>query len=495
MTRDVFAFSSEAKALLLLEHTDTRIHHGVLAAHAKFGSTWLDASDQTLLAGVRQLLPAHALQVRIDHGTLCQPRIWQYWDVDCAGRRPYGQDSPDRAAHELLDILTDSVRLRLRSDVLVGSCLSGGIDSSTIVSLMRRLEPSIELRTFTGRFPGDPLDEGRYANLVSTAARTTPAEVEPTAERFMADVGELYWHADFPIGGLSQFAQWCVFHLAKQHRVTVLLDGQGSDEQFGGYGSSIIAAFLSQLWAERRFRAYWHERECAARTNAALFSLPKLALGAPGLRRVRQLLRRATNRSTLRGQDLYQRDWLESAMSSLPNFPDDPRPAGHHALSRILHNLSFRTMLSSLLRFGDRLSMAHSREVRLPFCDHRIAEFAFALSPELLIGDGQVKRVLRLAISGLVPEPIVTRKKQGFVPPQESWLVGPLRDWLRELSTDPGELVGCIDPGKIRELVFADEFARRREVALLWESANLLAWERFAYRRMRAVPKLAAVEN
>jgi asparagine synthase (glutamine-hydrolysing) len=152
-------------------------------------------------------------------------------------------------------------------------------------------------------------------------------------------------------------------------------------------------------------------------------------------------------------------------------------------------------MLSGLLRFGDRLSMAHSREVRLPFCDHRITELLFSLSPDLIVGRGEVKRVLRLAIRGLVPDAIAARPKQGFVPPQERWLLGPLEGWVHDLAADPGPIGDHLDRARVRSLVHADAASRRRDVALLWESANLLAWSRYALAPMRRAPKLAATRE
>ena len=484
LVEDSFAFASEAKALALLKGVDLSVDEGVLAAYAEEGSTRTDASERTLLRGVRQLLPANAVEVSLD-GARPSLRAWRYWSVDLSNRKPYGSVDGYRAANDLLDLLTDSVRLRLRSDVRVGSCLSGGLDSSTVVSVMRRLEPAADISTFTGRFTDDPaLDEWRYAALVVKANRTDSHQVVPTPQRFAAEAALVYWHADFPIGGLSQFAQWCVFELARRNGVTVLLDGQGSDELLGGYGNDIVRAFLTQLASEHLIAAWTRERNAWARANPKTFSWSKLPFDFPVLREFRPLLRRVTNRPLIRECDLFRDDWLNTARNARPLPEREEQTGPDLALSSFLWRLSFRTMLSSLLRFGDRLSMAHSREVRLPFCDHRIAEFTFTLPPELLVGRGTVKRVLRLAIPGLVPEEIVHRAKQGFVPPQEQWLVGPLRDWVIALTDDAGTIAPFINLARIRSLATASEPVRRRDINVLWASANLLAWNRYAYAPM-----------
>ena len=294
-----FVFASEAKALALLRGVDTAIDAGVAAAYAEDGHTRIDAGERTLLRGIKQLLPAHAMEVRLAGERAEVRRAWCYWSIDVDGRGQYGAVDPERAASDLLELMTDSVRLRLRSDVPVGSCLSGGLDSSSLVCLIRRLETGADLRTFTGRFPDDPVDEGRYASMVVEQCRTEAFEVAPTPERFAAEAERVYWHADFPIGGTSQFAQWCVFHLASQNGVTVLLDGQGSDELLGGYGNRITASFLRQLWAQGERRAWLRERAAAARGNPEVFSWPRLLLNRPELAGVRGVLRRHTGRSRL----------------------------------------------------------------------------------------------------------------------------------------------------------------------------------------------------
>jgi asparagine synthase (glutamine-hydrolysing) len=490
-----FAFASEVKALGLLGGFDASVDEGVLAWHAARGSTWLDASERTLVRGARQLMPAHALKLRVGAAGAELVRLWQYWAIDTHTRHAYGADSQSLAARQLLDLLTDSVRLRLRSDVPVGSCLSGGLDSSTVVSLMRRLEPGADLRTFTGRFPGDPLDEGRFARLASEANRTVAREVAPTPERFEREAERVYWHADFPIGGMSQFAQWCVFHLASQHGVTVLLDGQGSDEQFGGYGNAIAEAFLGQLAAEGRWQPWARERRAAARVSPELFSWPRLALNKTPLRMLRPALRRLGGRARFDRRSIFRREWLEASGPLCPADEVIASSNGPHALSRTLWLLSFRTMLSALLRFGDRLSMAHSREVRLPFCDHRIAEFAFSLAPDLLVGEGQVKRVLRLAVNGLVPDEIVARRKQGFIAPQEKWLVGPLDGWVKDLVHSALPLLPMLDAHVIDAVAYAAANERARDATAVWEIANILAWAKYALDPLRKSATLDALAD
>jgi asparagine synthase (glutamine-hydrolysing) len=196
-------------------------------------------------------------------------------------------------------------------------------------------------------------------------------------------------------------------------------------------------------------------------------------------------LRKAGGRSRVARRALFRGDWLDEARRRIPEGETSPSIEGPHAFSRTLWLLTFRTMLSALLRFGDRLSMAHSREVRLPFCDHRIAEFSFALSPDLLVGEGQVKRVLRSAGRGLVPDAIAARAKQGFVPPQTAWLVGPLASWVSGLADSAESLLPALNAEVVSGLARAPRAERQREAAALWDASNLLAWARFALEPLR----------
>jgi len=229
--KDFFVFASEYKAVLQhpeipLDYDEWRL---LRAAHN--ASTGLDADRQTVFNAVQQLLPGEAMEV--DVRTLA-PKIWRYWQIKPSSLREVTDER--EVFDEFRELLIDSVRLRLRSDVPVGSCLSGGLDSSAIVCIVRKLlGEDVPYNTFTGRFPGTSADEWSYAEQVIQATGARSHVTEPTVERFMADLPEFIWYNELPVGSSSQFAQWCVFRLAKERGVTVLLDGQGADEALGGY--------------------------------------------------------------------------------------------------------------------------------------------------------------------------------------------------------------------------------------------------------------------
>jgi asparagine synthase (glutamine-hydrolysing) len=411
-----FAFASEYKALLQHPGLPLDVDEKRLLRAAYNPSTGLDADRQTVFPSVQQLLPGEAMEV--DLHTL-KRRIWRYWQIapsDELDRRP-----EQEIFAEFRALLTDSVRLRLRSDVPVGSCLSGGLDSSAIVCIVRKLlGDDVPYDTFTGRFPGTHADEWQYAEQVVNATGVRSHVVEPTAERFLDDLPEFMWFNELPVGGSSQYAQWSVFRLAKQHGVTVLLDGQGSDEILGGY--------------EQYFAMYVQALREAGDTQRLARELPliraryPLSLTPPlrGLRdrlpfRFRHWLanRRNMGTSLLYGMRIDMARQV-AADTALPNL------AGFNPLANALVQDSFGRFLTTLLRYGDRNSMAHSREVRLPFCDHRIAEFVMRLPPQLLMGEVQTKRLLRESMHGILPEAIRSRwNKQGFRPPQELWFKSP----------------------------------------------------------------------
>lgn len=410
-----FAFASEYKALLQHPGLSLDIDEDRLVRAAYNASTGLDSDRQTVFNDVQQLLPGEAMEV--DVRTLRQ-RIWRYWEL----RPDEGASSIDEQAafDGFRDLLIDSVRLRMRSDVAVGSCLSGGLDSSAIVCIARRLlGQDADYHTFTGRFPGTAADEWAYASQVVDATGVHSHVVEPTVDGFLEELPGFIWHNELPVGSSSQYAQWNVFRLAKQHGVTVLLDGQGADETLGGY-EQYFARYVEALKESGDPRLKDELPRIRDRYPLAL---------TPPARSLRDRLpftlkhaisnRFGTGTSLLYGMklDVARRVSRETELERLPGF---------NPLANALAQDTFGRYLTTLLRYGDRNSMAHSREVRLPFCDHRIAEFVAGLPPYLLMGEVQTKRLLRESMRGILPESIRTRwNKQGFRPPQDLWFQSP----------------------------------------------------------------------
>jgi asparagine synthase (glutamine-hydrolysing) len=414
--KNFFAFASEYKALLQHPDIPIEVDEWRLLQAAYNASTGLESDRDTVFKGVQQLLPGEAMVLDVRS---LEQRIWRYWEVTTG---PLREDAKEQAVFdEFRELLIDSVRLRLRSDVAVGSCLSGGLDSSAIVCIVRGLlGGDAPYHTFTGRFPGTSADEWGYAQQVGAATGCISHVVEPTVDRFMADLPEFMWFNELPVGSSSQFAQWCVFRLAKEQGVTVLLDGQGADEMLGGY-EQYFGRYVEAL--QERGESGRLARELPlirARYPLALIP-PARALRDRLPFWVRHLL---SNRLGMGTSMLYGlRPKVATAIGRETALQRKP---GFNALANALEQDSFGRYLTTLLRYGDRNSMAHSREVRLPFCDHRIAEFVLRLPPHLLMGEIQTKRLLRESMRGILPESIRTRwNKQGFRPPQELWFTSP----------------------------------------------------------------------
>ncbi|MCX7856945.1 MAG: asparagine synthase (glutamine-hydrolyzing) [Deltaproteobacteria bacterium] len=422
--KDFFAFASEYKALLTLpdippDYDEIRLLLGLY--NASFG---LDSDNDTVFKAIKQLKPSEAMIV--DTGNM-ECKIWRYWDV--YPNEDYAKLTEMEAIELFRELLIDSVRIRLRSDVPVGSCLSGGLDSSAIVSIVKKcLLPQTPYHCFTGRFPGTHADEWEYAQEVVKGDGIISHVTEPTAEKFVEELPDFIWFNELPVGSSSQYAQWCVFRLAKENGVTVLLDGQGGDELLGGY--------------EQYFKVYVESLKEAGEYKRLDRELPEirkrypLAL-APPVRALRDrlpfFLRHYVARKLGKGSNFLfglRRDVAEKLRNEVLR-ERDPR---FSPLCSALYKDSFGRYLTTLLRYGDRNSMAHSREVRLPFCDHRLAELVFSLPPHYLMGEVQTKRLLREAMRGILPEKIRTRwNKRGFLPPQDLWFSGPLFDLAKDV--------------------------------------------------------------
>jgi asparagine synthase (glutamine-hydrolysing) len=246
-----FLFASEIKALLAHPGAGARPDDGTLGTYLAWGV--LDHSGRTMFDGIFQLEPAHAMIVT---PAGAEPPF-RYWDVTVSPAVRSGTRD-DEAASRLLAVLRDATRIHLRSDVAVGTCLSGGIDSSTLTVLINDLirdeAPAgvgTRQKTFSAVFTDKRFDESRYIDEIVAATGVDAHRVEPTPEKLWEDIDRLVWIQDEPFGSLSIYAQFCVMRLAQEH-VKVVLDGQGADELLAGYlayqGSYISTLLRSFRW-------------------------------------------------------------------------------------------------------------------------------------------------------------------------------------------------------------------------------------------------------
>ena len=399
----LFAFASEMKALWAMGVAGREVHDETLALFTQYGQ--VEAGEQTIYEDILRLPQAHCLTLSAD-GRFDKRR---YWDID--PRIKVEDWNDERCVERFRELLIDSVRLRLRADVPVGSSLSGGLDSSTIVSVINRLLPAGSVqKTFSARFDEPARDEGKWMDLVTKSNRVERHDVWPTAEQFFDELTNLFWHQEEPFTSTSVYAQWSVMRLARQNSVTVLLDGQGADEMLAGY-HSYFNEITDDLLHSLDLPGYlkWR-RDCLA-----LHGVVPGGIGRVVRQKMPERLKRAVKKS------------LRDSRALPPVEPADPvyprEFSKVSSLRKILWWNTTRQGLVELLRYADRNSMAHSREVRLPFLDHNLVEFVFALPDRFLVRDGWTKWILRSAFRDFLPAEISDRiDKLGYMPPQARWL-------------------------------------------------------------------------
>lgn len=467
------AFASEIKALLELPWISRRIDPRAIWTYLRLGLT--DAGEATCFAGIRQV-PAGGW-LRIDSNGLgsIEPRL--YWEPAAAARSARGQVegmSFDAAAERLRELLEESVRLHLRSDVPVGTTLSGGIDSSTILMLMRRqLGAQGRIHSFSF-VPDDPrLSEEHWIGIMERAGATTPVRRRPQAADLQRALRSLVRTQDQPFQSTSVFAQHQVFAAVRDSGIKVALDGQGADELFGGYpghvGAQLASLLRGRRWGEGL--ALWRQARRRPGLDGGVLARRALAASAAGP--WEGAARRLAGREALP-------DWIEprwffdrGVRPSVADF--GPAPASLR--DQQAASLS-RTMLPALLRYEDRNSMAHGVEGRVPFLTTSLAEFALALPGHYHIGpDGETKRLLRRAMRGIVPDEVLDRRdKVGFVTPQTGWLAQ-LEPWVEEALASPRlRALGLFRLPRLRTMW---EEARRQPSGFdsrVWRWLNLLEW-------------------
>lgn len=370
--------------------------------------------DETFFEQIKKLPPACILKYFPSAHKL---EIEQYWDIDPDYQNKKITDQ--EAVKQFSSLFSASVKKRSRSDVAVGTSLSGGLDSSSVVAFSNRENAANNShKCFTAVFPGFEKDEFSFSRKIAEQYHLQHHTITANGDDLARDIEKLFYHQEEPFGSASIYAQYKVFESAKQNHVKVLLDGQGADEILAGY-HKYYKWYWQELFHKRKLLRS-RELKAAKRNNvlekfsaknvfASLF--PDLAI---------VILERQYLLHALTQEDLTK-DFVH--LQSKEAYYTTP------AISSLNGVLYFNTCthgLEELLRYADRNSMAHGREVRLPFLNHELVEFIFSLPSNFKIRNGWTKWLLRKTMENELPAAITWRKeKVGFEPPQKTWMEYP----------------------------------------------------------------------
>ena len=477
------ALASEIKQLLGLPTLTARMNMPRVYDFLSSGIT--DHSAETLFDSVQQLRGGEYLKISLDRWTLgSQLPIQRYSSLP---PRDLEHLSETEAAEQFRALFEESIRIHLRSDVPIGSCLSGGLDSSSIVCVMSDLLKKTSAdptNTISACYPEKEVDEKPFMESVVAATGASAHYVYPKSEDVFRIAEKITWHQDEPYGSTSIFAQWSVFEAARAAGVKVMLDGQGADEQLAGYHGAFFQR-MDQLVREARWleiaRTFLERKDWQGTTYAAQFASHIMPHTPRILWPIFEAFRRTPpppapswlNSDALNAHKPKAGSTFAEAVAAMGLGP--VRDIGD-----LCHAMVGSTNLSMLLRYEDRNSMAHSIEARVPFLDHRLVEFNLRLGNSHKIVGGDTKRVLRSAMRGILPEDVRTRRdKLGFATPEQRWFRGPLRALVEEGINDTlARYPGLLAENETRTLA-SDMLEGRRPLDFtLWRIINLGIWGR-----------------
>jgi asparagine synthase (glutamine-hydrolysing) len=479
-----FSFASEIKSLLNVPGIAAEVDRDALALYLALRYV---PGPRTMFRGIFKLQPGHVL-ILDRHGLTTR----QYWDI-----RPGESEEPAEPLEEFLQLLNESVRLRMIAEVPVGVFLSGGLDSSAVLAAMRHNDPR-PLHAFSVGYKGEHADEAQsnefeYAAEAARANGARHHRVEISAAQFQEAIPHLVWHLDEPIADPSCIPLYFISRAARDE-ITVVLSGEGADEILAGYG-----IYRRMLGMEAVY-----SRLAPLCTRLA----PRLAALAPGpvaayYLRMAGLPIKARYRGVSRGLEPgAQKTLCPDGADAAPLLDELCTPyfeASRNAtpLSRMLYLDTKVWLPDDLLMKADKMTMATALEQRIPFLDHKLVEFAFRLPDRFKLHRGRGKVLLRRAMQGSVPRVILDRPKQGFPVPTRSWLSGPLSGFAREslLSRDSA----CrtfFECGAIEQILRGNEQTAGSRHQDIWTLLVFELWHRMFIQGARpgAQPKAAEVE-
>lgn len=457
--------SSELKAILAFPGFSPILNYEVLEKYLREGKS-VTSGHQTPFKNIHQLCPSSWMRIS-NQGEILE--VQKYWSPTF--KEQHQDKKEDELILEFSDLLEKSVLTRVDCDVQVGACLSGGLDSTSIVGFLARNKPSNFNSTISVRFDNDPtISEGSYLDTAVSAFQGNHLMITPDPLDLLADIESIHWHHEIPLPSSSMFLEWSVMKRAKEAGNIVMIDGQGSDELLGGY-PYYFQHYQRQMLSTKKysellknsylFRHYLRkeskkhdEPERRIPMNSSLSEIQLIALF------VKQLIRTFIPLN-------------KKGFSSDEGF--DPNMHFSNLIQSGLSNTSLQEQLLS----ADRNGMAFGIETRFPFLDYKFVDFCLGLPINLLIKRGMQKYILRQAVKDVIPEKIFNRKdKIGFLSPQDKWLKNELKDWtFSKIFEGPVKSLSFYNLSEIKKTF--DEFHNKEfsiDSSIIWRYSSLSQW-------------------
>ena len=454
---DKFIFSSTIEPILL-HKIRTSPNKKVIRDFLLYKIT--DHTGETFFKNILKFPKGHYGIFHIEKNEF---ELHKWWELKF--KNDYRKRYPE-AVKELRKIMEESVDRQLISDVPVGTCLSGGIDSSTIACLIKKSKRA-EIETFSAVFPGFEKNEEKYIDAISAHTDMKNHKTYPTYKDVKNEMLDFIRYMGEPVPTPSPYVQYKVFQLSKNHNITVLLDGQGADELFAGY-HYFYGFYIKGLI--RKGHIFKSLKEIRGLVKGKNYGIGLKSIGflfMPWIVRRRFFIKNSNISKKL----------LESKTLETGFFKK------YYSLNSLHEALEFHLnyKLEHLLKWEDRNSMAHSREARVPFLDMKVLEFVLSLPEEYIISGGKTKAILRDAMKGIVPEKILDRRdKVGYATPESSWLCEEdmknlLEEWF--IKNEP-LCKKYVDLSKTRKMICDHTKRKKDHGRALWRTLFLEAWLR-----------------
>lgn len=466
--KDFFGFGSEIKQLLKIDWVTSEVDYGILFDYIALGY-YGGGSERTSFKSIKSLMGGYNLLIDLNTQSL---NIKQYWDIDLSKQHIGKTD--DQYAKEYYDIFYNAVELRMRSDVPLGTALSGGLDSSSIAvtvrDILHKYQSSQKQVTFTSITDYIKYDERDYAQLIIEEIKSDAFFTKPDPIDLFSNIDKIIWHHDEPFPNTSIYSGWNIAELVKSCGVTVSLDGQGPDEMLGGYFpfSTLLANDLKRL----KFYSYYKKlneiNNLYSESNSRLIrkSISHLTYNRIPINR---------RPNVIKAMLFLQDDFFHEGLNASVKIQKKTKETSDLFLDHLYNAVKFGS-LPGILRQVDRNSMAFSVESRVPFLDYRLVEYSFSLPNNQKINEGITKYVLRNALKDKMNEDVRTRSsKLGFVSGEQEWYKDPqYKDFFKsQLGDISSSFINVDYYNRIKKL----GIEKGTYSPLLWKIINIAKWE------------------